>query len=222
MRDRNLQSNALRGFRTGLGWRGTKRVLGGAVCTSGGIDRWICHPTSQQNQPLTAPPHRVVNRPSLTGTLFLAANSHSYVPAWPALAKGWNRPFFPTGPSSAHVVNRPVNDVSHGGAFGRQVYQGGIDRGHPSPHGLGRNSTLLQSNTPCWRAGKEVTHRQSSPKPTKCRSKDNIGSPKPHENQFLPKVDSWKCRYSSANLRRSDSWRAPSGVRTEGDDAHRL
>ena len=190
--------------------------------TRGGIDHRICHPTRQQIQSVTGQPHSVGNRPSVTAARSPTANSRSSVPSRPALAKGWNRRSVLPKPPETHVGHRAVADACHGGASGRQVYQGGIDRSHPSPHGIGRRSLLLQSNTPCWRAGREVIRRQSSPKPTNCRSKDNIGSPNPHEIQFLLKVDSWKCRYSSANVRRSDSWRTPSGVRTEGDDAHRL
>jgi hypothetical protein len=193
MRDTNLRGGALRPWWTGLRRRGAKRVSGGAVYTRGGIDRRICHPTEQQNRPVTAPPHRVVNRPSLTGATSPCVNPGSSVPSRSALAKGWNRPPFRPGPLGARVGNRPVNDACHGVAAGRQVYQGGIDRADRFPHGSRQSRLLPQSNTPCWIARKEVTIRQSSANPDKCMSKDNIGSPRTNigspnrqKRQFLP------------------------------------
>lgn len=224
MRDRNLQRGAHRRCRTGLECRGARVGSRGAVITRRGIDHRICHPTRQQNQPLPTPRHRVVNRQSFTSMVFPTVNSLTYVPVRPVLAKGRNRPSFPPRPSWARLSKRPANNESHGGDSARLVYPDGIDRVNLSTtaHGIGRNSLLCQSNTPCWRARKEGTPRQSSGKRAKCRAEDNIGSPNPHEDQFLPKVDSWKCRYLSANLRGSDSWPAPSRVRMEGDHAHRL
>jgi hypothetical protein len=179
MRDKKLQSDSLRGSRSELGCHGARVGSGGAVRTGGGIDRRICHPTSQPIQPVTGPPHIVGNRASVTAARSLTANPQASVSFLPALAKGWNRPFFPLRQSWDWVGNRPVAEASNGGAFGFQMYQGGIDSGHRSPHAFRQNRILFQNNTPCWIPWKEVTSRQSSPKPAKCRSKDNIGSPNP-------------------------------------------
>ena len=193
MHDRNLHRGALRLWRTGPRRRGATRVSGGAVYTSGGIDRHICHPTSQQIRPVTAPSHRVGNRSSLTAATSPDTRSRSYVASRPTLAKGWNRPPFRPGPLGAHVVHRPVTDACHGMAVGRQVYQGGIDRAHRVTPGSRQSHLPPQSNTPYWIARKEVTIRQSSANPDKCMSKDNIGSPKTNigspnrqKRQFLP------------------------------------
>ena len=128
--DATLQSGALREWRRGprRGW--AKRVLGGAMCTRCGIDRPICQPTEQQNRPLTASPHRVGNRPSVTGATSPPANPRSSVPSTTTLAKGWNRPLGRPGRFWACVVNRTVTDARHGVTSGRQVYLGGIDRDH--------------------------------------------------------------------------------------------
>ncbi len=229
MRDTNLRRDALGAWQTGPSRREATRVSGGAVYTRGGIDRGICHPTRQQVRLVTTPPHRVVNRPSLTAAASPTANPLSSVLSRPALARGWNRPPFRPGPLWARVDNRPVNDVCHGVASGRQVYQGGIDRRPRFPHTFRQGQLLPQINTPCWIARKEVTSRQPGAKPEMCMSKDNIGSPKTNigspnrqERQFLPQVGSWKCRYPSANPRGSGPWREPSGVQRESDDAHRL
>ena len=102
------------------------------MCTRCGIDRPICQPTEQQNRPLTAPPHRVGNRPLVTGATSPPANSRTSAPSLAALAKGWNRPLGRPGRSWACVGNRTVTDARHGVISGRQVYLGGIDRDHRS------------------------------------------------------------------------------------------
>lgn len=173
MCDKNLQRGALRGSRTELGGRGVPGGSGGAVITRCGIDRRICHPTPQQNQPLTAPPHRVVHRPSFTGMLSLWANSYSYVPARPALAKGRNRPSSPWEPSWTHVVHRAVNDARHGATFRRQVYPGGIDRAHRFPQ-VPRGPTPAAMQHGVSESRKGITPRQSWMKLAMCLSKDNI------------------------------------------------
>ena len=224
MRDTNLRGGAHRALPRGLRRRGARRVSGGAMYTRGGIDRRIAHPTRQQIRLVTAPPHRVGNRPLVTGAPSPTAHPLIYVHSRPALAKGWNRPPFRPWPLGARVVHRPVTDACHGVAASRQVYQGGIDRAHRVTHGSRQSRLLPQSNTPCWIARKGVTSRQSSANPEKCMSKDNIGSPKTNigspnhqKRELLPKVGSWKCRYLSANLRgvwcMESAFRSPKGER---------
>ena len=103
------------------------------MITRCGIDHRICHPPRQQDQPLTGPPHRVGNRASVTAARSLTANPQGSVSFLPPLAKGRNRPFFPLGQPWECVGNRPVANASNGGAFGVQMYQGGIDRDHRFP-----------------------------------------------------------------------------------------
>ena len=157
--DTTLQSGARREWRRGLrrGW--AKEVLGGALSTRCGIDRPICQPTEQQNRPLTASPHRVGNRPLVTGATSPPANSRTSAPSLAPLAKGWNRPLGRPGRFWACVGNRTVTDARHGAASDRQVYLGGIDRDPRFPLGSWQRRPLLQSNTPCWIARKGVTSR---------------------------------------------------------------
>jgi hypothetical protein len=124
------------------------------MCTRCGIDRPICQPTEPQNRLLTASPHRVGNRPLVTGATSPPANPRSSVPSLAALAKGWNRSLGRPGRFWDSVVNRTVTDARYGVTSGRQVYLGGIDRDHRFPQGSCQRRLPLQSNTPCRRAGK--------------------------------------------------------------------
>jgi hypothetical protein len=224
MRDMNLQGGAFPAWRTGLRRRGAKRVLKGGVYTSGGIDRRLWHRARQQIRPVTAPPHRVVNRASFTGATSRSANLRSYVPT----RLHWQRGGIDrdSGRGTLGLASVTVRLTTHALARPAAVRCTRVESTPDRvPHGVQHWHCLPQSNTPCWRVRKQVTVRQSSVIPANCPSKDNIGSlktnigsPNPQKRQLFSKVGFGKCRYHSVKLRggrcMEQAFRRPKGERS--------